>query len=90
MNKILLLLIVLITSAFTPVREESSVADKANAGFVIEATAGDSVYVCLGSGAYAYHNTRNCRGLKQCKANIILVPIEKAQSMPRRPCGYCY
>lgn len=51
---------------------------------------GDSVYVCLSQEAYAYHNNYYCRGLKKCEHSIKYVPVEKAQAMRRRPCGYCY
>ncbi len=49
------------------------------------------VYVCLSGTAYAYHDNKSCRGLRQCTHEIVEVTIKYAvDSLRRRPCGYCY
>lgn len=49
------------------------------------------VYVCMSSTAYAYHNNRHCRGLKQCTHKIETMSERTAkQEYKRKPCGYCY
>lgn len=53
-------------------------------------TSDNFVIICLGSGAYAYHN-HECQGLNQCEADTMHVTIEGAKSKGRgKPCGYCY
>lgn len=49
-----------------------------------------SVYICTGSGAYSYHNNRNCRGLNNCGGSIKQVTVSYAQSIGRKPCRICY
>ena len=49
-----------------------------------------SVYICTGQYAKAYHKSRNCRGLGNCRGDIKQVSIEEAKRMGRTPCGYCY
>jgi hypothetical protein len=51
---------------------------------------GGSVYICTGSGAYAYHNSSNCRGLNNCGGSIKSVSVSKAKSMGRKSCSICY
>ena len=48
------------------------------------------VYICTGSGAYAYHNSSSCRGLNNCRGEIKVVSVSKANSMNRKPCDICY
>lgn len=48
------------------------------------------VYVCMGPMSKAYHCDPNCRGLKKCSTELKAVPVEKALSMGRHACGYCY
>ena len=50
----------------------------------------DSVYICTGPYAKAYHNDSECRGILACKADIETVSINKAEDMERTPCSYCY
>lgn len=48
------------------------------------------VYVCTGPMSKRYHKFASCRGLKNCSEKVIKVDIQKAKSMGRTPCGYCY
>lgn len=48
------------------------------------------VYICTGKNSYAYHCRIDCRGLKNCKAEVKTVTITEAQELKRKPCGYCY
>ena len=50
---------------------------------------GGSVYICTGSGAYAYHSNRNCSGLNNCKADIVTTSLSKAKKS-RKACNICY
>lgn len=47
------------------------------------------VYICTGRYAYAYHGKENCKGLQKCKGEIIIVTLQRAKEMKRRPCGFC-
>ena len=49
------------------------------------------VYVCVSSSSFAYHNKKNCRGLKACTHEIKEVEESHAsKTMKRKKCGYCY
>lgn len=48
------------------------------------------VFICLGGTAYAYHYTRSCKGLAQCRHQIVQVTKDEAvQKYGRKACGYC-
>ena len=53
------------------------------------ATKTDSVYVCTGRYAHAYHSSADCRGILACKAEIQTIKLSEAQSAGRTPCHYC-
>lgn len=48
----------------------------------------DNVYICTGPTAYAYHLSRSCRGLSNCKHSIETVSRSKAESAGRKLCGW--
>lgn len=48
------------------------------------------VYICTGNSSKRYHKTSKCRGLSNCKEDIIKVTIEKAIQLDRTPCKICY
>lgn len=49
------------------------------------------VWICTSSGAYAYHSKRTCRGLNNCKTDIVLVTKQEAiEKFRRKPCKICY
>jgi hypothetical protein len=48
-----------------------------------------TVFLCTGSGAYAYHFKSGCTGLKHCKSETISVTLEKARAMERQACQLC-
>lgn len=50
----------------------------------------NTVYICTGKYAKAYHKSTDCRGMKACKGETKTVTLEQAQKMGRTPCGYCY
>jgi hypothetical protein len=47
------------------------------------------VYICLSSGAVAYHS-HYCGGLKKCKQKIVKVSLSEAKSRGYRACKTCY
>ena len=50
-----------------------------------------TVYVCMGSYAYAYHSRSNCAGLGNCKADIKYTDEDYALNKLRRvPCCRCW
>jgi hypothetical protein len=50
-----------------------------------------SVYVCNGSYAYAYHSRSNCSGLGNCKGEIIFIDEDFAiNKLGRVPCCRCW
>ena len=51
----------------------------------------DKVYVCDSGGAVAYHADRNCRGLRRCTHEIVLVSESDAVKVyHHRKCRICY
>lgn len=54
-----------------------------------EESGSGSVYICTGSGAYAYHSNSGCRGLNNCQGSIISVSVSEAKKS-RVPCKICY
>ena len=47
------------------------------------------VLVCTGKYAKRYHS-HYYRGINQCGAQIVEMPIEQAKKKGLTPCGYCY
>lgn len=57
----------------------------------VQSTQTSKVWICTGSGAYAYHNNRACSGLNNCKATIIQVTEKEAiEKWGRKKCKKCY
>lgn len=54
-----------------------------------DGTSGGSVYVCTGSGAYAYHKNSSCSGLNNCQAEIVSISLKEAKKK-RSACKICY
>lgn len=48
------------------------------------------VYVCTGSYASKYHRVANCRGLGNCKGQIVKMHRDKAAAQGRKACKLCY
>jgi len=52
---------------------------------------GDSVYICVSSGSYAYHSDKNYRGLQKCTHTIKKVSEKEAiTTYNRKKCKICY
>ncbi len=52
-------------------------------------TANETVYICTGPKAVAYHKTKDCKGLSKCSDDVVSVSLEKI-SKTRRPFKICY
>jgi hypothetical protein len=53
--------------------------------------ASQTVYVCMGSYAYAFHSSSTCSGLRSCNGAINYTDSEYAQvTMGRKPCCICW
>jgi hypothetical protein len=49
-----------------------------------------NVYICTGRYAKVYHTNRYCRGLKNCKGEIVKVSLSDAiKKYGRRECKEC-
>jgi hypothetical protein len=48
------------------------------------------VYVCTGKYAKRYHCDEECKGLRSCRGDIVVMSIEEAEDYGLTPCGYCY
>jgi hypothetical protein len=46
------------------------------------------VFICDSENAVAYHYTKKCRGIKQCKHKILEVTKEKALERKLKLCGW--
>ncbi|RYY95195.1 MAG: hypothetical protein EOO11_16355 [Chitinophagaceae bacterium] len=49
----------------------------------------DTVLVCFGSRAYAYHDNAGCSGLQRCRGSVERMEASKAVAMGRTPCHIC-
>lgn len=49
----------------------------------------DSVYVCLGDYAYAYHRTETCSCIQPCRDTIVKLDIYQVKYF-RKKCKCCY
>lgn len=58
--------------------------------FFTSENATQTVYVCTGPTAYAYHKTPKCKGLKRCSGEIIQISVEKAKADKRKACKICF
>ena len=47
-----------------------------------------SVYLCDSAGGKKYHLTKNCRGLSNCRHEVVKVTLKKAQSLGKTHCGH--
>ncbi len=48
----------------------------------------EMVYVCDSAGARKYHVRTDCRGLKNCKHQVIIISLEKATQSGKTKCGW--
>jgi len=47
------------------------------------------VYICTGSYSTKYHYNKNCRGLSNCKSDIVKTSLSKAKNQYKRTlCGW--
>lgn len=49
-----------------------------------------AVYVCTGGYATKYHRTKDCRGLGNCKGDVVSMPESEATRQGRTKCGICW
>lgn len=49
----------------------------------------ETVYICTGKLAYAYHKYRDCFGLNQCSDEIKEMKKEDAFKIRKRYCSFC-
>lgn len=50
----------------------------------------NDVYICTGPQSRVYHKHKNCTGLSRCSGTVESVSIDKAKSLGRRECKWCY
>lgn len=48
----------------------------------------DKVYICDSPKAKSYHYTKNCRGLNNCKHDVVETTVNKAVNRGRTLCGW--
>ena len=93
MKKLLLILLVLITStAFGQLPKKQLLSDTTKVKKV-EQTAPKKkemyVTICNSKRSYAYHK-HECKGLKRCKAGTTKLTLTDAKNKGYKPCGFCY
>lgn len=49
---------------------------------------GSEVYLCNSPNGKKYHYTKNCKGLSNCRHEIIKVSLKKALEMNKGLCGW--
>lgn len=47
------------------------------------------VYVCTGNYSKRYHSSPNCKGLHNCKGDIVKMTLDEATKEGRTPCHIC-
>jgi hypothetical protein len=47
------------------------------------------VYICDSKTAYAYHSSKDCRGLNRCTHEIKKIKLSEAKNLKRSPCKIC-
>lgn len=58
--------------------------------FVQSCSTEQTVYICTGPKAYAYHHDSDCSlMITNCSGTIKEIPISRAHRMNRKPCGRC-
>jgi hypothetical protein len=50
----------------------------------------ETVYICDGKYATKYHQVEDCRGLSNCKAEILSIDKKDAIKKGREECAICY
>jgi hypothetical protein len=50
----------------------------------------DTVYICTGKYATKYHATVSCKGLNNCRADVVPVSEKKISKAGRTPCRICW
>ena len=50
----------------------------------------NTVYVCTGKSAKKYHKSSRCKGLRNCKGDIVKIERSRAEAMGKKPCKICY
>lgn len=50
----------------------------------------NTVYVCTGKSAKKYHKSSRCKGLRNCKGDIVKIERSRAEAMGKTPCRICY
>lgn len=58
--------------------------------FLCPSISSKHVYICTGPNAYAYHKTKNCRGLLHCTGEIKEISLAQAKKDNRKACKLCY
>lgn len=99
MKKIILLLSLAIFSATffsscsscsSESESESESEPELSDTYAPESESENTVYICDGPYAEAYHNTPDCTGLSNWSGSVLEVTEQEAIDMGRQPCGYCY
>ncbi len=97
MKKLLLFIALSLTITFLPCDGKSFV-NKTDAccnccyalkGYCETDNLENTVYICTGQYATAYHRNKNCSGLGNCKGEIKQVSLEYAKQKRRTPCKTC-
>jgi len=51
-------------------------------------TGSNDVYICKSKNAKRYHLIEDCRGLKNCKAEVVKVTLQECEAQGKTLCGY--
>jgi hypothetical protein len=49
-----------------------------------------SVFICVSPNAYAFHSSKNCRGIQRCTHEIKSTSKIDATKLGYKPCRICY
>ena len=49
----------------------------------------DSVWLCEGPAAYAYHHYADCEGLERCYYSVARYALTDKMRQDRKECGFC-
>ncbi len=85
--RLIILLLLVGLNGFCDIDHNSEIPQTPFAGI----NSNQTVYVCTGSYAYAYHSRSNCTGLNNCKGEIKYTDENYARTgLNRKPCCICW
>ncbi len=85
----LILAVVLLSAVSCNNKQQGHIHGLADIQESVEMADEGMVYVCTGKYARAYHYNLLCKGLENCKKDVIVISEQEAEAQGRHLCRYC-